>query len=307
MGSDGSTIRGFNIQGFGTTGISINSNNNTIVGNWIGTNAAGTAAAGNVDGIGIWGGDNNIIGGTTAADRNVISGNTNNGLSASGGANGTQIIGNYFGTDKDGLTLVANTVHGIWYGDSTGVVIGGNSASRRNIFVSDGFGVELSNTDNSFIQGNYIGLAADGSTVLGNDWAGIILSNGSSGNLIGTNADGSTDAAEANVVSGNATGILLQGSGTISNTIAGNFIGTDATGTLNRGNTNDGIRIEVSAANNTIGGTATGAGNIIAFNGRDGVRVESSAVLEMPFSEMPFTVTQGLASILLEVPKMDLV
>ncbi len=113
--------------------------------------------------------------------------------------------------------------------------------------------------------------------MLGNDWAGIILSNGSSGNLIGTNADGSNDSAEGNVISGNAIGIVLQGSGTSSNIIAGNWIGTDASGTLNRGNTSDGIRIEVSAANNTIGGTSTGAGNIIAFNGRDGVRVESTA------------------------------
>ncbi len=276
-GSDGSTIRGLNIQGFGANGISIVSSNNTIAGNWIGINASGTAAAGNYDGIGISSGDNNIIGGTTATDRNVISGNTNNGLSAGGGADGTQILGNYFGTDKDGLSLVANIAHGIWYGDSTGIVIGGNTSSRRNIVASDGFGIELSNTDNSFIQGNYVGLAVDGSTILGNDWAGIILSNGSSGNLIGTNADSITDLAEANVISGNYVGVLLQGSGTTLNTIAGNLIGTDATGALNRGNTNDGVRAELSAAGNTIGGTATGAGNTIAFSGRDGVRIESTA------------------------------
>ncbi len=276
-GSSGSTIRSLNFQGFGTAGINIVSGNNTIAGNWIGTNAAGTAAAGNYDGIALWSGDNNIIGGTSSADRNIISGNTNNGISAGGGADNTQILGNYIGTDKDGLSFISNPSHGIWYADSVGIVIGGNSANRRNVFVSDGFGIEFNNVDNSFIQGNYVGLAADGSTIFGNDWAGILIGNGSTGNLVGTNADGSTDAAEGNVISGNYIGVLIKDSGTTGNVVAGNLIGTDATGTLNRGNTTDGVRVESSAANNTIGGLATAAGNTIAFNGRDGVRIESTA------------------------------
>ena len=56
----------------------------------------------------------------------------------------------------------------------------------------------------------------------------------------------------------------------------GNFVGTDATGTRPIGNGTDGVAIFgefIGAANNTIGGTATGAGNIIAFNTHNGVIV----------------------------------
>ena len=62
------------------------------------------------------------------------------------------------------------------------------------------------------------------------------------------------------------------GGGSDRNLVQGNFIGTDVTGKsglANRG----GIRILVGAVNNTIGGTQTGAGNTIAFNGFDGVEV----------------------------------
>ncbi|TWU08136.1 LamG-like jellyroll fold domain-containing protein [Stieleria varia] len=276
-GSDGSILRGFNIQGFDTAGIHIESSGNLIAGNWIGTNAAGTAAAANFEGITIWSGNNNVIGGTTAADRNVISGNTNNGIVGSGAANNTQIIGNYLGTDKTGMNLISNLVHGIWYGDSTGVIVGGDDVAERNIVASDGFGISFFNTDNSFIQGNYVGLAVDGSTVLGNDWAGIIITAGSSGNLIGTNADGTNDSGERNVISGNENGILIEGAGSSSNMIYGNYIGTDATGLLDRGNTYDGIRIYDGATNNFIGGAGSARRNIIAGNDQDGIHINGEA------------------------------
>ena len=82
--ADGSTIRGLVIRDFGTTtshdGIEIQagSDGNTIAGNYIGSfNARGTLAAGlGNDYEGIWiVGANNTVGGTTAADRNLISGN----------------------------------------------------------------------------------------------------------------------------------------------------------------------------------------------------------------------------------------
>ncbi len=276
-GSDGSTIRGLNIQGFGTSGIAITSSNNTIAGNWIGTNATGSAAAANYDGIAIWQGDNNIIGGTSTLDRNVLSGQTNNAISISGNGDNTQILGNYIGTNKDGTALVANSVSGVWIGDSTGTIIGGNTSSRRNVIVGDGYGIGGSNADNLTVQGNYIGVAADGSTILGNDWAGIYLGNGSSGALIGTNADGTNDSAEGNVLSGSGNGIILNGTGTSGATIYGNLIGTDATGLLARGNTYDGIRIENGATGNYVGGSGSARRNIIAGNGQDGVQVDGEA------------------------------
>ena len=58
----------------------------------------------------------------------------------------------------------------------------------------------------------------------------------------------------------------------------GNLIGTDAMGTTALGNGASGVEIAgnyYGASDNSIGGTAAGAGNIIAFNGGDGVDVGS--------------------------------
>ena len=68
-------------------------------------------------------------------------------------------------------------------------------------------------------------------------------------------------------------GINIADSGTTGNVVEGNYIGTTADGTGPLGNTVDGVLIENSASNNTIGGTTTGAGNVIAFNGGNGVTV----------------------------------
>jgi trimeric autotransporter adhesin len=58
--------------------------------------------------------------------------------------------------------------------------------------------------------------------------------------------------------------------------VQGNLIGTDVTGTDSLGN-GAGILIDGSSANNTIGGTTTGAGNTIAFSAGIGVDVDASA------------------------------
>ena len=66
-------------------------------------------------------------------------------------------------------------------------------------------------------------------------------------------------------------GTDLGGSGTEDTTVAGNFIGTNPAGTTAIPNGGDGVEIN-GAFNNTIGGTAAGAGNVICGNTGDGVR-----------------------------------
>ncbi len=51
--------------------------------------------------------------------------------------------------------------------------------------------------------------------------------------------------------------------------IEGNYIGTDARGFKAIGNQYDGVLL--SGADNTVGGTAAGDGNVISGNGRDGI------------------------------------
>lgn len=87
---------------------------NSILGNFIGTTASGNAALAN-DGSGVLiNANGNIVGGTTAAARNVISGNGANGVSlASNFATGNSVRGNYIGVGTDGTTALANTDNGV--------------------------------------------------------------------------------------------------------------------------------------------------------------------------------------------------
>jgi hypothetical protein len=68
-------------------------------------------------------------------------------------------------------------------------------------------------------------------------------------------------------------GVQIDGSGATGNKIEGNFIGTNASGTQDLGNTGDGVLISAGASNNTIGRTASGAGNAISGNGDEGVSI----------------------------------
>src|SRR5262249_19809896 len=125
-------------------------------------------------------------------------------------------------------------------------------------------GVTFEGADHITVVGNYIGLALDGSA-LANKGGGLSVDN-STGALIG----GATPL-DRNVISGNGTmgaGITLGPNGfDRSATIEGNFIGTDPTGqTVPVNQVGNGEGIEVRSNGNTVGGTAPGTGNVIAFN-----------------------------------------
>ncbi len=109
-GSDGSTIRGLIINRFGLNGIQIDSTNNLIVGNWIGVDATGTLDRGNAnDGITI-SANNNTIGTLAAADRNLLSGNDDEGVDVDPGVTGIVIRGNYIGTNAMGTAAVPDGI-----------------------------------------------------------------------------------------------------------------------------------------------------------------------------------------------------
>lgn len=65
-------------------GVRIMASGNTVLGNYIGTDLSGTAPLSNGIGINVEG-SNNVIGGTTAASRNVVSGNSVFGIGVGGG------------------------------------------------------------------------------------------------------------------------------------------------------------------------------------------------------------------------------
>ena len=113
--------------------------------------------------------------------------------------------------------------------------------------------------------------------MLGNGGEGVLITSNGANNLIG-----GTTAAARNVISGNRTGVTLF-LGATGNLVQGNLIGTMPDGVTGAGNTFAGVYISSTAANNTIGGTAPGAGNTIAYTqgvtgtagSGDGVFVES--------------------------------
>jgi hypothetical protein len=102
---------------------------------------------------------------------------------------------------------------------------------------------------------------------------GIHISSGASINSIGGTASGAR-----NIISGNqGPGIMIAGNvylGAVAqgNVVQGNYIGTDVTGLLPVPN-GEGVQIFDGASGNLIGGTTTGAGNVIAFNQGAGVAV----------------------------------
>ncbi|MEX1193541.1 MAG: right-handed parallel beta-helix repeat-containing protein [Dehalococcoidia bacterium] len=246
-------------------GITISGGTGTIIrGNHIGLGSNGTSDVGNGDdGIGEGGTTGLTIGGLLPGERNVISGNTLNGIQLSGDSH--TILGNYIGTSSAGLQARPNAVGIRSIGD--GNTIGGTSAGARNVISGNSqHGIEIASSSSNTISGNYIGLAWDGNTDLGNTLDGIFVSGSS-------NTIGGTEPGSRNVISGNNRhGIELNLTGTFPNNIEGNFIGTDVTGTIDRGNSSDGVRVDASNGN-TIGGPNSSFRNVISGNASDGIEL----------------------------------
>lgn len=271
----GTIIRGLAISRFTGDGIEINgSDNNIIEGNYIGLDVEGTVDVGNkLMGIAIKGdSDGNLIGGTSAAARNLISGNEKSGIEITGTSNNNLIQGNYIGLEKTGLVDKGNKENGILVSSATNNTIGGSVTGAGNLISgNDKNGIELNGVGflGAVVQGNIIGLNLGGSSRLPNSLDGIFVI-GSGGNTIG----GTTPEARNVITGNNGDGIEIApkgGTASTSNVIRGNYIGTNltgnglvTTGTIT-GNAGAGIRIYNSGVN-TIGGSTAGAGNVISGN-----------------------------------------
>ena len=255
----------------GTTG-------NVVQGNFIGTDVNGTTVLANEDkGVAIFtGATNNLIGGTTSQARNIISGNSNDGVVIYGeGASSNTVQGNYIGTDVSGTLALGNTIDGVMIGGgASDNLIGSTTAQARNIIAGNGqngIGIYDAGTTRNIVQGNFIGTNITGTIKLGNGSNGIAVAGGSGSNLIG-----GTTAGTGNIISGNAqNGIGIWDAGSSGNIIQGNLIGTDVTGTVSLGNAGD-DGVLLGAPNNTVGGTTVAARNIISGNQGQGIRIAGS-------------------------------
>jgi titin len=247
---------------------------NIVQGNFIGTNAAGTGPLGNSVGVMIeLDASNNTIGGTAAGAGNVISGNDQYGVYIDGsGATGNYIEGNYIGTDVTGTADLGNSKDGVYINYAPSNTIGGTAAGAGNVISgNEWYGVYILNSaaTGNQVQGNYIGTDKNGTADLGNSWDGVYISNAPSNTIGGTTEDA------RNIISGNDEyGVYIYGIDATGNQVQGNYIGTDVTGTADLGNSDHGVSI-YGAPGNTIGGTTTGAGNVISGNS-SGVYITNS-------------------------------
>jgi hypothetical protein len=247
----GSTIRGLVVNRFANDAIVIHSDGNSILGNFIGVDPSGTTRMpngsfpGTGTGIYIQNASGNAIGGTSPADRNVISGNALDGIHVVGDvnfpANENTIQGNFVGVAANGVSSVGNrtepapaqgtaegnNLFGIEISGGNNNTVGGTTAGARNVvgFNEDGITIDNGGQGNR-IQGNFVGVGADGVTPVGNVLHGISLrsSNGLSFPL---------GSAQSN---------------------------------------------EPGVSFNPVGGTAAGAGNLVEFNGTSGIAVFGNPV-----------------------------
>ena len=286
IASGGNSVRALTIQRFkfnAATGHGIliqGGGGNVVAGCFIGTDTNGIAQQFN-SGCGIWISNsvNNVIGGTNAADRNLLSGNSVCGvLISGGGATGNQVLGNIIGLGIAGTNAVGNN-RGVIISNAPNNIIGGVVPGARNV-ISGQFDHEIVVTGlgatGNVIEGNYIGVRSDGAALSANNanFDGVSVNNAPS-NTIGGIVTGAR-----NILSGNNNGITLLGSNTIGNVIQGNYIGTDPSGSVKIPN-HEGILVTALnggfSLSNTIGGAVSGAGNLISGNKTYGLGINASA------------------------------
>jgi hypothetical protein len=231
----GCAIKRLVIQGFRENGVLISGSSTTdnmVVGCYIGTSNSGTATSGNnASGVSIVNGAyENLVGGPTVAERNIISGNDANGISLSGSGIGNQIQGNYIGVDRTGAAALPNN-NGIEINTSGKQTVIGGAGLGNVISGNKSDGVFVRESSDTSIMGNVIGLNAAGDLAVPNENHGILLNRLCPRTLIG-------DASSSlrNVISGNAfTGISIFTESDAS-VVEGNYIGTDSAGVAARAN-----------------------------------------------------------------------
>jgi hypothetical protein len=238
-----------------------------VQGNYIGTDITGSTAVANSIGI-LVNSSQDTIGGSVAGAKNVLSGNTGDGVQIASGVSGVLLLGNYIGTNHGGGGSIANGT-GVEVSGSNNTIGAVNTGSTGSTPIGGGNLIAFNATD-----GVLIASSASGNLLLG-DYVGIGNS-GNSGNgveVAGNNntiGSGKAGGEAMNIfISNMGDGVLLDG-GSSGNQVQGNYIGTTNAGTAALGNKGNGV--EVVGSNNTLGR------NIISGNANNGVLLGSQGL-----------------------------
>lgn len=215
------------ISGNSEYGLVIQGQSNRVEGNFIGTDVTGTVALPNRTGIAIFDFGHNIVGGTTPAARNVISGN---GIGADISGSESKLQGNFIGTDVSGTMSLGNGCGVFVRGNATNNLIGGVEAGAGNLISGNliptsgydsGITIHGPGVTGTRVQGNRIGTDLTGTLPLGNT-AGVRIT-GANDCIIGGDESGA-----GNVIAHNAGFgvVVLADGGTpgVRNAIRGNAI-----------------------------------------------------------------------------------
>jgi parallel beta-helix repeat protein len=240
------------VSGNAGTGIAINagSRNNVLNGNFVGTTANGDARLGN-GGDGVWIEDanhNSLIGckfvNNPFVYYNVVSGNSGNGLRITD-SNSSVVQGNFFGVGANNTAIVSNRRDGILVeGSSRNTQVGG-VIPLGNVSAGNGRnGIEVTGRVRGFITFNTFGglLAFKGAAPNGND--GLLIT-----------STGGDNTVRTNVISGNRRNGIELGGNASGVTVDPDIVGLNTKGNAQLANGGDGVLIDGTAHDNTIGGT----------------------------------------------------
>ena len=342
IAAGGSTIDGLILTGFSGAAIALTpptgnstiggSLGDTVWGNFIGVSQFNCRTFNPVDpsrntdanGVGLLiDSSNNVIGGTTPPDRNVIQGNSGDGVILYGTQGTRNTLASNFILDNGGdgvLALSANnqigqaTAQGPAGAEN---VISGNLANGVHILDPAARGNTVANNE----IGTQIGLAGLISGIRGtqprpNHGDGVLIENAP------VNVIGGQNPAAGNVIAGNLLdGVVIENyvSGTVPaavpasaaivvnsplNAATGNQVQGNDIGFNNRNSqiyaipNRDGVFI--SAASNLVGGDSTAARNIIVDNDRNGVTIsadqldsQDNALAAIPNAHPSLNIVEG--------------
>ena len=213
---------------------------------------------------------------------NLVSGNGQSGILIDGNSQNNQLSGNFVGTNAVGTGAIGNGGDGVWIDGADNNSLlgtpflnppGSPNAGTYNetpftyynvISGNDGNGLHITNSNNTSIQANYIGISAHDDSALGNQLNGILVDGGSQNTELGG------PIPLGNVVSGNGVnGIEVTGT-------AGGFVSENTFGGLTAfygpaPNGNDGLLI------NATGGGDLIRTNIFSANGNNGIEIGGNA------------------------------
>ena len=242
--------------------------NNIIEGNYVGFRPDGSKPS-FIGGISFAesGGHNNLIGGTTAQARNIIS-NCSLALSLSH-TTGNVIQGNYVGLTIDGTAALANENNLQARGVSSDVTIGGATAGAGNVFSGATSGDLTSPVrvdGGAVIQGNRFGTTADGMQPIPNGGFAISVFSNQAVTI------GGTTPVARNIMGASHGGIYFEHDTGGNALVQGNYIGTNAAGNSALPNRTAGMMLS-GTRGVVVGGAAPGAGNLISGNTKHGLEL----------------------------------